>query len=52
MSRDEPEDLAVELVLQGTVLQARVDNVLDGLDVEAEVKGRQFGGEELADTGE
>ncbi len=34
------------------MFQARVDDVLDGLDVEAEVKGGQLGGEELPDAGE
>ena len=52
VSSDLPEDLAVEFVLQRTVLQAGVDDVLDGLDVEAEVVGGQLGGEELADTAE
>ena len=50
MSRDLPEHLAVELVLQGTVLEAGANDVLDGMNVEGEVNAGELGVEEVTDV--
>ena len=41
--------MAIELVLERAVLQAGVDDVLDRVNVEGEVGGRQFRREKVAD---
>lgn len=47
VSRELPEDLAIQLILKWAVLEASVHDVLHSVYVEGEVRAGQFGGHEV-----